>query len=894
MKHINYLIFFLFLLALPTFTGCKDDESELIPNTFEISGSELNKEIDFRSVTMSIPVKTNLRTSQWSVNSDQKWATVFQQEDRIMLSILDNKGESKRYAKLTVKSEVADYTINMTQYGVNDIEFRHDQKVEILNATTDSYQTNYGIEYIYDDIKGEETFNGMHWHTAWNKPISKENPANIEIDLPGDKQVDFFVYYPRNGNGKWGEIEVYGQTAESPSYVLMDKFNLNMPDGFVGVRRDFTNGIKATKLKFSILTGSNNNASCAELEFYERSNYRDMNEPLLNVFTDYTCTALREDVTDEAIGALESETFRRVAYALRDNTYNEWERSFRIREYEAYSNVEFWANKLQTKKYSNLDNPTGIFVNKDEELMVLAGAIPLGQKVSLQCIWEENVYPDGNNHDYYKQTQASGTTYPLEEGVNLLKMQGPGQLFVMYNVDGEDGLLTNPAPVKIHIPLGHGVVNGFFDLKEHKTDEKYAELISKATHKYFCVRGERMMLYFHRLKMLDASPNEILSAIHLWDDIVGWEQSLMGISQYREEGRINNHMLAISPEGGYMWASEYRMGFVYTYLRNILLRENVMAAEDNAWGPAHEIGHVHQDAINWPSATESSNNLFSNYVIRRLGKYKSRGRGLTSLANAIYREKQAWWNMGTSTHMNEDTEVHMRMNWQLWIYYELCKGHEEKAEFWPKVFEIMRTKYGDIRITSPSTDNPGRKQLAFTKAVCEAAGEDLTEFFETWGLFKTVNRMTIEQYGKWERYEVTDEMVEETKNWIKAQNYPKAAPIQYIEDRKTSEFTSGDYRYKEVGDVGHYTQFINNEKITKTPTYTMEAAVTGTTITVKDGEQAVTFEVRKLSGDGAMDEVVYFSNFLKFSVPRNIPLTRTGIFAVQADGVRIPVSKVNN
>lgn len=80
-------------------------------------------------------------------------------------------------------------------------------------------------------------------------------------------------------------------------------------------------------------------------------------------------------------------------------------------------------------------------------------------------------------------------------------------------------------------------------MEEHKTDAKYAELISKATHKYFCVRGERMMFYFHRLKMLDAAPTEILSAIHLWDDIVGWEQSLMGISQYRQDGKINNHML---------------------------------------------------------------------------------------------------------------------------------------------------------------------------------------------------------------------------------------------------------------------------------------------------------------------------------------------------------------
>lgn len=64
--------------------------------------------------------------------------------------------------------------------------------------------------------------------------------------------------------------------------------------------------------------------------------------------------------------------------------------------------------------------------------------------------------------------------------------------------------------------------------------------------------------------------------------------------------QVNNHLFAISPEGSYMWASDYRVGFVYTYLNNILLYDNVMAAKDNAWGPAHEIGHIHQRAINWP------------------------------------------------------------------------------------------------------------------------------------------------------------------------------------------------------------------------------------------------------------------------------------------------------
>ena len=76
------------------------------------------------------------------------------------------------------------------------------------------------------------------------------------------------------------------------------------------------------------------------------------------------------------------------------------------------------------------------------------------------------------------------------------------------------------------------------------------------------------MFYFHRDKMMQAVPYDILSAINLWDDIISWQQELMGIDDVRPS-QVNNHLFAISPEGSYMWASDYRIGFVYTYLNNI-------------------------------------------------------------------------------------------------------------------------------------------------------------------------------------------------------------------------------------------------------------------------------------------------------------------------------------
>ena len=70
----------------------------------------------------------------------------------------------------------------------------------------------------------------------------------------------------------------------------------------------------------------------------------------------------------------------------------------------------------------------------------------------------------------------------------------------------------------------------------------------------------------------------------------------------------------------------------------------------------------------------------------------------------------------------------------------------------------------------------------------EAAQEDLTEFFEMWGFFVTVDTQ-IDQYGSYQ-YTVTKEMIENAKKAMA--KYPKKAkPFYYLEDRKK-------------GDIGYY------------------------------------------------------------------------------------------
>lgn len=927
------IYYYLLCFILAAIAGsCSKDDSSKGASLFSIEEAYLQQDFENKQTSVSLPVNTNLESSEWSVESNESWCLVTKEFSNsnasIKILVYASEEVDTRAATITVKSPVKNYSIQVRQLGygpailvkdaisveseggtlkvlvTSNIEYTitqtdntpwltsaphtralTDKEYSYQLAANPTYQDrSTTLKYTYKadekvtatcvitqkakkssisdvEVEGDiqlkptdgkaseaqsgsdidKSFDGKMddacYHSIWNQ--SAAFPVTLEYFFDGKQDLDYILYHTRSGNGNFGELDIYTATEEAPQYKLQGSYDFQMQNA--ASRVDFATQLKkVTKVKFAIKSGLGDFVSCSEMEFYKKNDSKKLDAQLLTVFKDITCSELKEAVTDAQINTLPG-YFAHIAVQLKNNTYDEWEKKFRIHEYEPYSNVEEWAEKLMTKRYGNLDNPTGIYANANDSIIVLVGDTH-GQKVTLQSI---------------TGIEPSGDTYFLNEGVNKIGIRNTGMLFIMYTANLAD---SNAKPIRIHIPLNSGTVNGFFDLKVDKTDEKYASLLSRASYKYFCVRGEKIIFYFHLSKMREFVPTKILSAINLWDNIIGWQQELMGIDDVRPS-QVNNHIFAISPEDSYMWASDYRIGFVYTYLNNILLYDNVMAAKDNAWGPAHEIGHIHQIAINWPSSTESSNNLFSNYTLYKLGKYCSRGSELSALATARCVNGDAWYNMGQATHQNEDTELHMRMNWQLWNYYHRC-GY--KPDFWQKLFKLLR----ENRITE---SNPGAGQLIFAKMACQAANENLTDFFERWGFFEPVNNATIEQYGNW-KYNVTSAMISEAKAYMA--KFPAAKhAFYYLEDRKNGDVGIENYK---VGDVGHYSQFKSNQKITKTPTYIRS----GQNISINNGEEAVAFEVTK------GDRVLFFSNFLTFDIPSSITLEGASIYAIQADGER--------
>lgn len=788
--------------------------------------SNINYEVKIdESNDWILPVQTRALVDtdhQFTIRMNEKF---LDRVDSIMVREVDNINV-KAVCVVTQKSNEGD---------ISDIIIEGDISIVPTGGWASENQPGQGIDKCFDGIMGQ---NNGFYHSVWSQ--SAKFPVVLEFNFEGKEAIDYLIYHSRGGNGNFGELKIYTQTAANPEYALQGEYDFRMQNS--ASRVEFATPVQATKIKFEVYSGAGKFVSCDEMQFFKKNTDKSLDAGLLKVFTDLSCSELLPNITDKEIYELPG-FFASIATRIKSNTYN---KEFRITDYKPYSSNEIWADKLMTKRYTGLDNPTGITAKAGDSLFVLVGNTH-GNRVTLQCV---------------AGVDASGDSYFLEEGVNKIGIRRDGMLFLIYQTD-----LTSPnaKPIRVHIPEGCGNVDGYFDLELHKTNEKYADVLKKSTYKYFCVKGERIMFYFHRSKMLEVVPNEILLSINLWDNLIRWQQDLMGLEDLRPS-QVNNHIMAISPEDGYMWASDYRIGFVYTYLHNILIPDNVMAAKDNVWGPAHEIGHIHQKAINWPGSTESSNNLFSNYSLYKLGKYCSRGSELSELAMVSCVNQKPWYDFGDG-HQGENTELHMRMNWQLWNYYHRC-GY--KTNFWPTLFKRLR----EDRINE---SDPGDSQLKFARLASEVANEDLTEFFEMWGFFRPVDT-TIDQYGSF-KYTVTTSMINATKSFMARFPKPKHA-FYYLEDRKNGDVGIDGYR---VGDTGYYTLFKENKKITKEITYTQS----GRNISIRNGEEAVAFEVKRGSS------LLYFSNFFAFEVPEGIDLATSSLFAVQADGTRIAMKKGN-
>ena len=794
---------------------------------------------------------------------------------------------SKENTNIYDQSEIKQQKKSSDISGVNP---EKDIKLKVTGGYDTDHQPGQDISKSYDG-----QFGGTCYHSTWSQ--SAKFPVTLEYQFDQNQlTLDYILYHSRNGNGNFGAFELYIKPQGSTDFIHIQDYDFK---GAGGSHRILLNDpVVPAAVQFKVKSGLNDFVSCDEMEFFHAAE-NPLDEQLITVFTDRSCSELLPDASDEAINRLPA-FFNVLAKSLQSNTYPEAEKRFRIQSYQAYSVPEYWGDKLRTNYYSPLCNPTGIITNAGEEMVVLADGIPQGESISLRCC--SDLGPDGEERF-------------LKNGINKFSFSRAGNLFVIYQKLDPRGM---PA-VKIHFPPQYVEITeharvGFnvWDLTVDKTDDLFREYIRKAKSVtldgsdkcVFVLKGRKIL--FTALKDLLQNQDNfkqygVVRGMERWDNLIDWEQELAAIDTYSNTGEFNSLMHVTTFTDG-LYATNYYInmaaGDVSTKdgwgFKNNFDPRDMDKNQDNEWGPGHELGHMHQGAINWPSTTESSNNLFSNYVVYKINQWGSRGSSIGTLATYRYAPPTPWSRFMhprdpntlaftpqdmTSDDANkyglyqgEASEMHMRLNQQLWTYFERIG---KKPNTIRKIFEQGRTP----EFWLPFND-PGAAQLMYARNVAKAANMDMTEFFDVWGFFIPVS-FKLYAYGSFS-YTVTQDMINQTLAYMKTFS-TKCPPIEYIEDRRYQAGAGGNQKgiSEDGGDVGYFETFQNNVKITKTVSYT----VSGRTYTVTNGEQAVAFELIK---DG---KKVWFANRFVFTVPAGADIEGAELYAVQADGQRIKANK---
>lgn len=773
----------------------------------------------------------------------------------------------------------------------SEVNPEKDVKLKVTGGYDTDHQPDSDISKSFDG-----QFGGTCYHSTWGQ--SADFPVTLEYQFDGNQlQLDYILYHTRNGNGNFGAFELQIKSQSSSNFVHIEDYDFKGAGGSHKIL--LKEPVVPAAVRFIVKSGLNDFVSCDEMEFFHVTE-NPLDQQLTTVFTDLSCSELRSDVSEEAINQLPT-FFNVLASSLQANTYPEAEKRFRIQSYKAYSTPEYWGDMLRTNYYSPLCNPTGIITNAGEEMVVLVDGIPQGESISLRCC--SDLGPDGEERF-------------LKNGINKFSFTRAGNLFVIYQkLDPR-----NMPSIKIHFPpqyvetVEHARV-GFnvWDLNVDKTDEKFREYIHKAqsvtqsgSDKCIFVLKGRKILFTALKELLQNQDNfkqyGVVRGVERWDNLMDWEQELAAIDTYAKTGEFNSLMHVTTFTDG-LYATNYHInmaaGDVNTRdgwgFKNNFDPRDMDKNQDNEWGPGHELGHMHQGAINWPSTTESSNNLFSNYVVYKINQWGSRGSSIGALATYRYAPPTPWVRFMHPRDLNtlkftphdmtsddanknglyqgEASEMHMRLNQQLWTYFERIG---KKPNTIRKIFEQGRTPEFWL-----SSNDPGAAQLMYARNVAKAANMDMTEFFDAWGFFIPVETFNLYAYGSF-KYTVTQAMIDQTLAYMKTFS-TKCPPIEYIEDRKYQAGAGGNQKgvSEEGGDVGYFETFQNNVKITKAVSYT----VSGRTFRVTNGDQAVAFELIR---EG---KKLWFANRFVFTVPDRVDIEGAELYAVQADGQRIRANK---
>ena len=533
-----------------------------------------------------------------------------------------------------------------------------------------------------------------------------------------------------------------------------------------------------------------------------------------NFFEDVACTELKaeykamsdEELTQSLTEAGMPSYMIPIALKLKNETWANYEKDFRIHDYNAYSDASYWNNKLKTTGGSFMGNPTGIYTTGSDPLYVFVNDdVPSGATLYMAGCAGNDLITNA------KQGKM------LKKGLNVVDGSPNALFYILYTADTQSmtKTLSEWPDMKIHIE--GGIVNGYYDVARASNTD-YKAILAKATHERFTVKGGQALFHFKTSTYRSVWPRTIDKSICWFDSLTVWEKELAGISESVASGKraespfyltggesyfpqyYNNPNFAVegeSTDGGFANSSWFRTMYNTSGCVQSSFDVSKTSTFDD-WCAAHECGHNNQGPITVEGGTEVSNNLFSNYIRFHTGLVTTNGAPLSTIMDEYARHEPFF---------TRPLDSQMRMYWQLYLYYHLA---QKNTSFYPTLFNALR-------------DDPLERYqsntgcLKFVRKVCEIVGEDLTDFFRVWGFFEPLTNYIVNDYGA-HSMTVTQADIDNTLAEI-AQYPTKNREILFIEDRVDYVLTTGflttagkkrreSEKVGQCGEVGQFTDYL--------------------------------------------------------------------------------------
>lgn len=447
---------------------------------------------------------------------------------------------------------------------------------------------------------------------------------------------------------------------------------------------------------------------------------------------------------------------------------------------EPYYDISLLAKKLKISRYNPFENPTGMFFQKGAEINVTIGKTR-GQKLELVLVDFSRPEEGGKKEETSR--------YPLHEGKNSFIAKNKGLAYISYYVEA-----YKKAP-KISCTFHTGAVNGVFDRAIHNNTD-WKKLLANTVCEVVDIKGKYVNLVFDVKSLRDGCPSNGVEMIGVYDQIVLWQQDMMGLDQFGY--RTNNHMFGRISWSGPPNANGKGVSFPST--RKIV---NPADIKHSNWVIGHEFGHVNQvrPGLKWHGTTEITTNIYSTWIqykLRPEGPFRmehtksSDGSGEKTIGglfnwhfnHCVVDGKPLLYNPETPFHTpwsdNKNPFVRLCPFWQLQVYNVLAGMG--KPDFYAQMSEIVRK-------TDETGLSAGQLQLNFVKNCCDVMKENMTPFFIKCGMLRPVNTK-IGDYGGDRDMVITQNQIDEVIAYALKYPEPKSPVSYYITANSINAFKS--------------------------------------------------------------------------------------------------------